>query len=132
MSKSEVKQKQKNASSLCRRMVIGCLLFMSSYASLYYFLFHIARNENVAFASSPDYDGNDDVPDNVKGMQNFKGARWLRGEEALEAIRKMNAKKDQPVHPDLANVDMADAIARAMGQMGDEDGTKSQKQTAEL
>ena len=132
MSKTEVKRKQKNNSSLCCRLVIGCTLFMFSYVSLYYFLFHIARSENVVSASDPKFDGNDDVPDHVKNMPNFQGARWLRGDEAVAALKKMQAKKDQPVPPHLANIDMADAIAKAMGQMGDEDGSINQKKKTDL
>lgn len=121
MSKTEVKQKQKNKSSLCSRLFTGCILFMFSYASIYYFLFYIARKENVVSASDPEFDGNDDVPDHVKDMPNFKGARWLRGDEAMAYMKKMQEKKDQPVPPHLANMDMADAIAKAMGQMGEEE-----------
>ena len=132
MSKTEVKQKQKNKSSLCSRLFTGCILFMFSYASIYYFLFYIARKENVVSASDPEFDGNDDVPDHVKDMPNFKGARWLRGDEAIEALRKMQAKKDQPVPDHLKNLDMADAIAKAMGQMGNEDTENDKKKSSEL
>ena len=132
MSKTEVKRKLKNNSSLCCRLVIGCTLFMFSYVSLYYFLFHIARSENVVSASDPKFDGNDDVPDHVKNMPNFQGARWLRGDEAIEALKKMQAKKDQPVPDHLKNLDMADAIAKAMGQMGNEDTEYDKKKSSEL
>ena len=111
---------------LCTKVIVGCGMFMSKYASLYLVLCSIERSGDGVLAadSNPSFDEND-----FKDIEGFQGARWIRGKEALkiiENIRKnnngnLNIKNtgkgaNKAVHPNLENIDMANVVKQAMEQ----------------
>ena len=121
MKKTEAKAVKsypiKRKSSICAKFILWALLSSVSYIGLYFTLCLIVeqRGQVMTTASEPPFNENQ-----FKDLPGYAGAKWLTGQDAVDAIKKMNLKGKKKLEnlapPDM---DIAEAVQKMMSQMGE-------------
>ena len=107
----------KRKSSICAKFILCVLLSSVSYIALYFTLCSIVeqREQIMTTASEAPFNENQ-----FKDLPGYAGAKWLTGQDAVDAIKKMNLKGKKKVEnsapPDM---DIAEAVQKVMSQMGE-------------
>ena len=121
MKKTEAKAVKsypiKRKSSICAKFILWALLSSVSYIGLYFTLCLIVeqRDQIMTTASEPPFNENQ-----FKDLPGYAGAKWLTGQDAVDAIKKMNLKgKKKPENSAPPDMDIAEAVQKMMSQMGE-------------
>ena len=109
----------KRKSSICAKFVLCVLLSSVSYIGLYFTLCSIVEQKDQILTTASEAPFNENQ---FKDLPGYSGAKWLTGQDAVEAIKKMNLKGKKKVGnlnsapPDM---DIAEAVRKMMSQMGE-------------
>ena len=108
----------KRKSSICAKLIMCVLLSSVSYIGLYFTLCSIVEQKDQILTTASEAPFNENQ---FKDLPGYAGAKWLTGQDAVEAIKKMNLKGKKKLEnsapPDM---DIAEAVQKMMSQMGEQ------------